>query len=150
MTRLRMPIKPRGPHAIRWARWQEKCRREVQRRANFKCEACGSNLRPLEWCHLAGRGNVISEPWCSTPELTVGLCSTAYGELGCHQKIDRHLDDALLCELRQTGLVRLMSRFPELHFLNYGDPLSGIRHAVVLLEAAGWVFDAERVEIVHA
>jgi len=98
-------------------------------------------MRPLEWAHLFSRGqHIVGEPWCSLPELTVALCASKY-EVGCHERLDRNLVPDLLCELRQLALMRLMNRFPELRYLNYGDPLGGVREAVVLLESNGWVYD---------
>lgn len=104
--RLRSPLKRRGAHHEKWHRWQEHNRTLVLVRSGWKCEVCGSNMRPLEWAHLATRGNVISEPWCSLAALTAALCSSRF-TLGCHEKIDRNLEPELLRDLRQTALIRL-------------------------------------------
>lgn len=111
-------------------------------RAQFRCEGCGGQMRPLEWCHLAGRNNKgIGEPWCSLPELTVGLCSSGYGEVGCHAKIDRALDPDLLSHLRHKALLALVLRFGGSHeHLGYSNPLDGIRQVVAELEKS-WVWD---------
>ncbi len=146
--RLRSHMHPRGAKTERWARWHEKCRDTVALRAGFKCEACGSNLRPLEWAHLAGRGNIISEPWASLPELTTALCSGKY-ILGCHEKIDRALAPELLTQLRQLAIVRLMREYQELRALNWDDPLDGIREAIRQLDAAGYRFDEQKCAIVQ-
>jgi hypothetical protein len=118
-------------------------------RAGFRCEACGDNMKPLEWAHLAGRGNIISEPWCSTPELTAGLCSGKWGELGCHERVDRALSPDLLNHLRSTALHRLALRYEGFAELD-GTPLDSIRRLVNWLELDGWEWDAERQEIVKA
>jgi len=59
-----------------------------------------------EWAHLFGRGNIIGEPWCSLPEMTMQLCPT------CHQTIDRARDLTLRGVLRWACLLRLAHRHP--------------------------------------
>jgi hypothetical protein len=73
-----------GPVKTRWLIHQRRCRLLVFSRIQKNhglCEAeCG---RPAEdWAHCFGRRNLIAEPWCSLPELTMGLCRS------CHRKID--------------------------------------------------------------
>src|SRR5665213_2594818 len=103
--RLRSPIRQAGARAARWARWHRQSRLAVMARTQFACEGCGTTMRPLEWAHLVGRNNKgIGEPWCSLPELTTGLCSSGYGVVGCHAKIDRALDLDLLERLRNKAL----------------------------------------------
>jgi hypothetical protein len=153
VTRLRSPIKQRGAHAEKWGRWQDRNRRLVAGRANWQCEGCGSRMRPLEWAHLATRGNVISEPWCSTPELTAALCSSGYGEIGCHQKIDRNIAKQLLKDLRTDALIRLCETYGLGISEIVGereDPLDAIREAVRRLDAAGWEYAADRNQVVKA
>jgi hypothetical protein len=150
--RLRMPIKQRGAVAQRWARWHERSRSAVMRRCNFACEGCGQRMRPLEWHHLVGRNaKGIGEPWCSTPELTVGLCSSGYGQLGCHQGIDRGLMGVLQTDLRYMALERFLGVYEITGFYPYAlglSPLDAIREAARRLDGSGWVFDAVRAEIV--
>ncbi len=108
-------------------------------------------MKPLEWAHLVGRGNIISEPWCSTPELTTGLCSGKWGDLGCHEKIDRALAPELLRELRWRACQRLWeahggdylegARF----VITYPDPLDAIREVVRHLEGMGWEWDGKAI-----
>ena len=115
-------------------------------RCRFHCEGCGDNMKPLEWSHLVGRNNKgIGEPWCSLPELTAGLCTSAFGEIGCHQKIDRAIDTELLAHLRQKALIALILRFGGSHqHLGYSNPLDGIRQVVSELEQA-WVWDGQEI-----
>lgn len=105
----------------------------VRLRTRGVCEGCGSNMRPLDWAHLAGRNNKgVGEPWCSTPELTAGLCTSGYGHVGCHQKIDRALDQELLNRLRRNAAERLAQRYglsPEIPD-SYTAPLDSIRAVV--------------------
>lgn len=146
--RLRSPIKQRGPATIRWEHWKALNRQIVQRRAGFKCEGCGGNLKPLELAHLVGRNNKgIGEPWASSAALTAALCSGKWGELGCHEKIDRALDLNLQANLRWQAVVRLSEQFTgggDL-FLKFAgeiiDPLDAIRETVRTLEEEGWVWD---------
>jgi hypothetical protein len=142
--RLRSPIRKRGVHAKRWSRWQEHNRTLVMVRSGWKCEACGTNMRPLEWAHLASRGNVISEPWCSLSELTAALCSSKFA-VGCHEQIDRGLNTDLLDSLRSQAVVRLMGTYPELGYLRVDEPLDAIRAAIRQLEANGWTWDGEEI-----
>jgi hypothetical protein len=148
VSRLRSPMRKQGIHVERWHRWHEKSRTAVALRAGFKCESCMSNLRPLDWAHLAGRGNIISEPWCSLPELTAALCSGKYAP-GCHERVDRNLAPELLRDLRQMALIRLMQSYPCLSYLNFGEPLDGIREAIRHLDDLGYRFDEERCLIVQ-
>jgi hypothetical protein len=147
-----MPIKQRGPAAERWARWQDFNRSAVQRRAAFACEGCGSRNRPLEWAHLAGRNSKgVGEPWASSAELTVGLCTSAYGVTGCHQKIDRALAPQLLKDLRTAALVRLCSAYSlglAAIVGEHTEPLDAIREAVRGLEA-DWEYDQDSNQIVQ-
>jgi hypothetical protein len=132
--RLRSPIKQRGAIAERWERWHQRSRMAVMHRAQFSCEACGQRMRPLEWHHLVGRNNKgVGEPFCSTPELTVGLCSSGYGQIGCHQGIENGVYNGLRDSLRIDGLARLCASYGlEIPVLE--DPLDGIREAVRRLE----------------
>jgi hypothetical protein len=141
MSRLRTPIRRQGAHVAKWSRWHDRSKLAVMRREGFSCAGCRSNMHPLEWAHLAGRGNIISEPFASLPELTAGLCVSSYGRVGCHDSIDRGLNPDLLNQLRQRAIVLLMVRFKELPMLRYDDPLDGIRDAVRQLENAGWMWD---------
>jgi len=151
MARLRMPIKARGTATLRWARWKEKQRQIVQRRAGYKCEACGSNMRPLELAHLVGRNNKgVGEPWASSAELTAALCSSGYGFTGCHDRIDRAISPDLQANLRWKALNALMDRYHSDLVPSSDDPLDVIRAAVQQLEEEGWGFDVERQEIVKA
>lgn len=150
--RLRSPIRKRGAHVEKWGRWQDHNRNAVARRAQFACEACGQRMRPLEWAHLAGRGNIISEPWASTPELTAALCSHGFGVLGCHEMIDRNLNPNLLKDLRTDAVIRLCQTY-ELGLAaivgDYEEPLDAIREAVRRLETE-WEYDPDRNAIVKA
>ena len=141
MTRLRSPLKQRGAHAEQWGRWQDKCRKAVQLRALGRCEGCGANMHPLDWCHLAGRNNKgIGEPWASHPALTAGLCTSGYGHVGCHDLIDRGLDDDLLQVLRWRALGRLWESFPDdmRDDENAGTALDNIRQTIAHLIDLGW------------
>jgi hypothetical protein len=141
-------MRQRGVATERWSRWQEKNRGIVQRRAGFKCEACGTNLRPLELAHLCGRNNKgISEPWASSAELTAALCASGYGIVGCHAKIDRDLDRDLLDRLRRQALERLEEEFGGIPRFLPIDPLDAIRMTVSALDES-WVYDSERNEVV--
>ena len=146
--RLRSPIRRIGVSTARWMRWRQKCREAVALRAAFKCEACGSNLRPLEWCHIAGRGNVVAEPFASSPELTMGLCSAGWEDIGCHNKIDRAIDLELREMLRWKAVSALMKRY-RLGWVAGDNAIDAIREAVRHLEAEGWVYSPERNEIVR-
>ena len=113
-------------------------------------------MRPLDWAHLVGRNNKgIGEPWCSLPELTAGLCTSGYGVVGCHDKIDRALDLALLERLRSKALGRLWGRFPDdiRDDYNQGTPLDNIRSTIAHLIDRGWEWDGQALvrvgEVVH-
>lgn len=150
MTRLRSPLKQRGAHTIRWAKWHERSRIEVMKRCQFHCEGCDNNMRPLEWAHLVGRGNTISEPWCSTSALTVGLCSSKY-EMGCHERLDRNLDKELQDRLRWQGLERLCEDYGIAYLVGaeiaaiHVEPLDAIRAAIRILEMAGSEWDGKQI-----
>lgn len=55
----------------------------------------------MDWAHLFGRRQIISEPWCSSPELTAALCRP------CHQSIDRGLAPYLQKGLRLRAIHSL-------------------------------------------
>jgi hypothetical protein len=57
-----------------WLREHRKVSRAVvMERAKGRCESCGRQTT-LEWDHTCGRRNLVSEPWASSPYLTVALC----------------------------------------------------------------------------
>lgn len=123
MTR-RKRIAPVGARKERLAEWHAWCYQQVRERCDARldpltllrdrCEACG--VRPWrDWAHLFGRGNVVAEPWCSLPELTMGLCRE------CHDVIDQDRDPELRERLRRMALIRLGRRFPvQLPLLAHG------------------------------
>ena len=108
-------------------------------------------MKPLELAHLFGRSHIIAEPWASTAELTAGLCSGKWDGLGCHEKIDRHIDEALLARVRWRAFWRLGLAYDmevqvasEIH-ANHPDPIDAIRAALRLLELAGWMWDGKAI-----
>ena len=143
-------MKQRGAVTERWQRWKDSQRQIVQRRAGWACEACRSNMRPLELAHLVGRNNKgVGEPWASSAELTAALCTSAYCVVGCHQKIDRALDNNLLRLLRWEALERLKVSFGFATVADDSlDPLDAIRETIRVLEADGWTYDFETHRII--
>lgn len=97
-------------------------------------------MRPLELAHLAGRNNKgVGEPWASTAALTAGLCSSGYGVVGCHSKIDQALDANLLRFLRWKAVERLRDDYGFATLAEDSvDPLDAIRESIRRLEADGW------------
>lgn len=127
---------------MRWEAWRRKNREIVMRRCNYGavCEGCGGRMRPLELAHLAGRNNKgVGEPWASTAALTAGLCSSGYGVVGCHNKIDQALDANLLRFLRWKAVERLRDDYGFATLAEDSiDPLDAIRESIRRLEADGW------------
>lgn len=119
----RTPITAYGKRRRQKQRWHTFCRDSVIARARWEraglCEGCGE--RPgTEWAHLFGRGNVISEPWCSLSELTAWLCRP------CHDAVDRRHEQPLSDRLRWAALGRLELRWPALRpVLSGREPLDG-------------------------
>lgn len=107
--------KPKPGHvsrAKRLAPYRKEQRRLVMLRAGVdadkadralpwgKCEGCW-RYRQLEWAHLAGRGNQVSEPWASSAALTSALCHR------CHADFDGHLESSWRILLMVEGETRL-------------------------------------------
>ena len=123
--------------AARRRNWQA-----ILRRANFRCEGCGA-IDHLELAHLCGRpgSGMCLGPWANSVELGVALCASdpMTGKIGCHPKIDRHIDNELRITLQTDAADRLWHRLPG------GDRVASdaeyiaasIREAVRRLEAAG-------------
>jgi hypothetical protein len=124
----------------RWGKWQAQERQAVLIRSGRRCEGCGQGDRVLQWAHIAGRRHIVGEPWASSRELTAALCcaSAVSGELGCHEKYDRHLDEVLIWNLGLIAVDRLWWRFcgadPFAKTYANPDPLDSIRSLVTLLE----------------
>lgn len=138
--RLRTPIRQQGVRTARWARWHERSRTIVMWRAKGRCERCEESQGPFEWAHVASRGNVISEPWCSTPELTACLC------LSCHRAIDRNTAPQALAHLRTDAVERLCLTYSiEIPDRKVWGPLDAIREAVRRLDEAGWKWDGKAI-----
>lgn len=85
----------RGEVKGRWEMWQSMCRALVMTRAGERCEwsthhltRCGKGstaFEPVDWHHIAGRRNIVAEPWASMPALTVALCRHAH-HAPCHNR----------------------------------------------------------------
>lgn len=105
----RKPLPKTGPVKRRWASWQRSQHNVVVERAQGSCEGCGQTGRPLQVAHLMGRRNIVSEPWASWAGLCAHLCSAdlRYG-LGCHEKVDRYLDDQLRFALHDRAARALL------------------------------------------
>ncbi len=142
--RIRTAIRQRGARTIRWERWHAHSRVKVMWRSKGRCEACEESQGPFEWSHLVGRGNNISEPWCSTPELTAALC------IPCHNSIDRNVAPQRLAHLRTDALERLCQTYGLDYVDSLLDPLDAIRAVVRTLDAAGFRWDATRLSIERA
>ena len=108
----------------------------VQRERDGRCEGCDKEMA-VEWDHVAGRGSRVEEPYCSSPELTCGLCRR------CHHLVTGVLEwdpDAaagrrLRKMLQQRGAVRLAAA----HHLPLPeqwrtDPMGAIRQLVRTIE----------------
>lgn len=82
----------------------------------------------MDWAHLFGRRALIGEPWCSSPELTAGLCRD------CHRAIDGNVDTDLRDRLRWDGITRFVEAngLPQA-LTRKSDPLDAIRAAERLL-----------------
>lgn len=127
--------------AARRRNWQA-----ILRRANFRCEGCGA-IDHLELAHLCGRpgSGMCLGPWANSVELGVALCASdpMTGKIGCHPKIDRHLDEQLRANLDYQGCRRLHERADSIFPNKPRSPLylddipSEIRKFVRRLEAAG-------------
>lgn len=123
----RSPLKQVGERALRLRRWHEYSDQRTQARATrfgvIHCEGCGATHVPTDWAHLFGRGNIIAEPWCSTPQLTAQLCRT------CHNGVDRGFDKELALRLRREALLRLAGHWGELHYVDWPseDPIEAVR-----------------------
>lgn len=101
MSSLPRRLPAHGPVKDAKKQHHEESRRAVFRRCQGVCEAEECRAEATDWAHLMGRRTIISEPWCSSPALTMGLCRDH------HNAIDRGLDPDLRDRLRLVGLVRL-------------------------------------------
>src|ERR1035437_7007451 len=88
------PIKLMGSRGKRLDPMRERCKREVRRRSGGVCEVPECERTDVAWAHIFGRGNVVSEPLASSPQLTMDLCSIH------HDAIDRGFDLDLREQLR--------------------------------------------------
>jgi hypothetical protein len=144
------PIKSKGRRGlendkIRAHVWPKILRRAYGVGGAVYCEGCKAR-GGVEWAHLFGRpgSGFCLGPLANSAELTAALCRE------CHNKVDRHLDEALALRLRQDGMRRLLiSVNKPLPVGVWLDP-DAIRPIIAKIEADGWHFDEERYELVHA
>jgi hypothetical protein len=94
-------IKPIGARGKRLAPERERAKREVRRRSRGICEVLGCERTDIAWAHIFGRGNIVSEPMASSPELTMDLCSIH------HDAIDRGFDLDLREQLRWIAVAKV-------------------------------------------
>ena len=135
-----MSLTTTGPRTRRWASWRRQQHTVVLTRANGACEGCGAHTGVLDVAHLAGRRNIVSEPWASSAALCAALCSArTWGfSLGCHEAIDQGKDDLLRHDLRRRAINRMavvLNVDPGAYM--WPDPLDGIRALVRLAEERG-------------
>lgn len=136
MGRLARPIPKLGPGKAQWLSHHARSRELVRRRANGKCEGCGRADAALDWAHVMGRGHLIAEPWCSSPELTMGLCRE------CHRAVDGDLggtNKTLRERLRWTAFERLCQATHHWQWVavarpQFGNGLNATRALVDVLE----------------
>ena len=143
------PLKRKGPRGevqdkIRAHVWPKVLRRCYGPGGVLYCEGCGAR-GGLEWAHLFGRPG---SGWCLGPiansvELTAALCRD------CHNKVDRHLDEALALRLRQDGMRRLITTIGRYVTGDTWLDVDAMRPLVAMMEAEGWKFDLGRYELVR-
>lgn len=111
------PIAQIGAVAERRHPFYVASRRIVEARASGRCEHCGRRAVKLEWAHIFGRSGsgptVVSEPWCSTPALTMLLCASnpSTGKQGCHTLLDEVRDKTVVSDLRRKALIRFLDQY---------------------------------------
>ena len=107
-------------------------------RAAGRCESCNAN-RTLEWDHTCGRGHLVSEPWASSPFLTVGLCRSCH-RMATDERLGVREFTRELAARRLTELAKSQA-YPAVipsDFHEY-NPLQKIRYLVRYLEYPdGW------------
>jgi len=104
MTSLGRRLPQQGPVKGRWGHHHDRSRKAVFLRCKGICEAPGCSSTQLDWAHLFGRRHLIEEPWCSSPELTAGICRSH------HRAIDQYTDEPLRRLLQWRAVVRLAEK----------------------------------------
>lgn len=104
--RQRRPLATQGATTIRWAQTRERTRKAVKLRSGGRCELCGASdwERPMEVHHVDGRGDPVRE----SEAMCTQLCCAhpSYG-LGCHEKVQRHLEPEMEATVLWSAAERL-------------------------------------------
>lgn len=105
MSSLPRRLPARGPVADRWRRHQEDSRYAVVLRSKGRCEVAECFEEYRDWHHLfPRRGTNISEPWVSSPALTLAMCRPH------HNAVHRLGHSDWRDQLRWQGLVKLCQK----------------------------------------
>jgi hypothetical protein len=152
------PLKKKGRHGEE----MEVIRRKVFPRVLSRpparaCEGCNTVQRTLQWSHVFGRrgtGGGLGD-WADIADLTTKLCVATDGEVGCHAKLDRHLDDILAMRLTWAAINRLAKTckvdLPRMGITPAEFPATdAVRSLIRILEADGWTVDSETLLPVKA
>ena len=103
MSTLPRPLNQRGAVKGRQEAHHRASKLAVMQRCRSVCEGCGEG-RVLDWAHAFGRRHIVSEPWCSSPELTLGLCRQ------CHRDVDEGIDPNKQQRLRWICVTRFAAK----------------------------------------
>lgn len=151
------PKAAKTPRALEYDRIRRLVWPAVLRRAAFRCEGCGAQNVELQAAHLFGRratGAGLGD-WANCEHLMAALCTVHDGAVGCHERVDRHLDVHLAQRLRREALYRLSEAVEGRptavgQIRLFTGTLDEARRLVAELEASGWTYDAELQRPVQA
>ena len=137
MSALRRPLPKVGRVALRWQRWRQQNHDAVSRRCRGKCEVCGieKNSGPgLDVHHVAGRRNIVEEPWASWHLLMCGVCRSCHNAIHADPlgKEANLVQTACMDRLQDHSDGRLTEPWPD------ARPLDVIREYVRRLQDEGF------------
>lgn len=135
MTLLRSaPLARQSAKAKARALRLQNTKRLVLSRARYRCEMCGAQRVRLDLHHVTGRGHIVGQPWCDTPELCLALCRK------CHRAVE--LDPTAMLAARLTACRHFRVAYGQRFRPYSGAPLDHIRELIRDLEARGITPDA--------